>query len=194
MGTTIKAIETHYAGCRFRSRVEARWAVLFDAMFIKWEYEKEGYEFDGGIKYLPDFWLPELNMWIEVKGSQPTKEEEEKCRLLCGATKKSVALVFSEPRSEEMFGVICDHNFWGWFAISEDEHVYMREEPEYYGGSRGIEYVEEKIANGGYVSECFNGPCLPFFSYFFNAVESKNYSIQGMNAFKSARFGNGGRG
>lgn len=27
---TIRAIETRYAGCRFRSRLEARWAVFFD--------------------------------------------------------------------------------------------------------------------------------------------------------------------
>lgn len=40
----IKAIETRYKGYRFRSRHEARWAVLFDALDIKWEYELEGYE------------------------------------------------------------------------------------------------------------------------------------------------------
>lgn len=28
---TITAIETRYAGCHFRSRLEARWAVFFDA-------------------------------------------------------------------------------------------------------------------------------------------------------------------
>lgn len=32
--STIKAIETSYAGCRFRSRLEARWAVFFDTLGI----------------------------------------------------------------------------------------------------------------------------------------------------------------
>lgn len=40
----IKPIETRYAGCRFRSRLEARWAVFFDALKIEWEYEPEGVE------------------------------------------------------------------------------------------------------------------------------------------------------
>ena len=41
---TIKPIETVYKGDRFRSRLEARWAVFFDAARIKWEYEPEGYD------------------------------------------------------------------------------------------------------------------------------------------------------
>src|SRR5688500_5573504 len=39
----IKAIEASDAGCRFRSRLEARWAVIFDALGIAWEYEPQGY-------------------------------------------------------------------------------------------------------------------------------------------------------
>jgi hypothetical protein len=62
----IKAIETHYKGYRFRSRLEARWAVFLDAMHVKWYYEHEGYELSSGW-YLPDFWLPELGLHIEVK-------------------------------------------------------------------------------------------------------------------------------
>lgn len=63
----IKAIETTYAGCRFRSRLEARWAVFFDHLEIAWEYEPQGYESDAG-RYLPDFWLPDERIWVEVKG------------------------------------------------------------------------------------------------------------------------------
>jgi hypothetical protein len=33
-------------------------------------------------KYLPDFYLPELHSWIEIKGPNPTKEEIEKAFLL----------------------------------------------------------------------------------------------------------------
>lgn len=63
----IKAIETQYKGYRFRSRLEARWAVFFDALGIRWEYEKEGYDLGDAGWYLPDFWLPDYNEWIEVK-------------------------------------------------------------------------------------------------------------------------------
>ncbi len=65
---TIKAIETRYAGCRFRSRLEARWAVFFDTLGVRWEYEPEGLLFDDGTRYLPDFRLPDLRIWFEVKG------------------------------------------------------------------------------------------------------------------------------
>lgn len=62
------AIETEYAGHRFRSRLEARWAVFFDHLDIKWLYEPQGYDLRGP-QYLPDFWLPELGVWVEVKGA-----------------------------------------------------------------------------------------------------------------------------
>jgi hypothetical protein len=67
----IKAIETQYNGYHFRSRLEARWAVFFDTLGVRWEYEKEGYELETGERYLPDFWLPDERIWIEVKGDMP---------------------------------------------------------------------------------------------------------------------------
>ncbi len=62
----IKPIETIYNGYRFRSRLEARWAVFFDALGIKYEYEREGYKTPHGC-YLPDFWLPEIQTFVEIK-------------------------------------------------------------------------------------------------------------------------------
>jgi hypothetical protein len=73
---TVQAIETRYAGHRFRSRLEARWAVCFHAMRIRWEYEKEGFEFSKRA-YLPDFWLPEYRIWFEVKGDDISKEDRD---------------------------------------------------------------------------------------------------------------------
>ena len=51
----MKAIQTEYKGYLFRSRLEARWAVFFDACGVRWEYEPEGYDLGDGIYYLPDF-------------------------------------------------------------------------------------------------------------------------------------------
>jgi len=71
MAQRIRAIETRYAGHRFRSRLEARWAVFFDALGIDWEYEADGFETPAG-RYLPDFRI-ELHFpfstwtWFEVK-------------------------------------------------------------------------------------------------------------------------------
>jgi hypothetical protein len=69
----IAAIPTEYRGTLFRSRLEARWAVFFDFMGIRWAYEPQCFEKDYGnrvIRYLPDFYLPGLQCWAEVKGTQ----------------------------------------------------------------------------------------------------------------------------
>lgn len=71
MEKSIKPIETLYNGYRFRSRLEARWAVFFDVIGLKYEYEVEGYKMDGSevneIRYLPDFYIPSLDRWFEIK-------------------------------------------------------------------------------------------------------------------------------
>lgn len=91
--TEPKAIETIYNGYRFRSRIEARWAVFFDTLGVKYEYEKESYNLDG-IGYLPDFWLPGFGCWIEVKGKAPSLEEIWKAHLLAKATGAYVHIFF----------------------------------------------------------------------------------------------------
>lgn len=74
----FKPIETYYNGYRFRSRLEARWAVFFDAMGIEYDYEPEGFErlFEDGSKimYLPDFYLPTCDLFAEVKGVKGRNE------------------------------------------------------------------------------------------------------------------------
>ena len=62
----MTAIQTFYAGYRFRSRLEARWAVFLDQLRLDYTYEPEGFELPGG-RYLPDFWVPYWGAWIEVK-------------------------------------------------------------------------------------------------------------------------------
>lgn len=79
MANEIKAIPTTYKGIPFRSRLEARWAMIFDQLGIDWIYETEGYDIpvcDGvTIRYLPDFLLrggsvrcPDP-LYVEVKGN-----------------------------------------------------------------------------------------------------------------------------
>lgn len=66
----IKAIQTQYKGYKFRSRLEARWAVYLDAVNVQWEYEPEGFEFTSGRMYLPDFYLPEFYSYLEIKAKR----------------------------------------------------------------------------------------------------------------------------
>lgn len=68
MGYEIKAIETMYSGYLFRSRLEARWAAMFDLLGWQWTYEP--FDLNG---WIPDFLLSPLTsegseVLVEVKG------------------------------------------------------------------------------------------------------------------------------
>jgi hypothetical protein len=68
--TSLKPIPTPYGGVRFRSRLEARWALFFDRLHIPWEYEPQGFDIGDGDAYLPDFLLGMGRLvWAEVKPS-----------------------------------------------------------------------------------------------------------------------------
>jgi hypothetical protein len=102
--TTIKAIETKYKGYRFRSRLEARWAVFFDAMEIKWEYEKEGYDLGEVGWYLPDFWLSNYS-WAEIKPKSILQDAFwktiDQCSALAFQSNHPVALISGDPWPNE---------------------------------------------------------------------------------------------
>lgn len=93
---TAHAIETHYAGYRMRSRLEARWTVFLDAMNYEWQYEAEGFELPSG-RYLPDFWLPRVNMFAECKPTVFSDTEFHKAAELCVATGRPVLLLDGPP-------------------------------------------------------------------------------------------------
>lgn len=92
------AIETTYNGIRFRSRTEARWAVLLDALRVEWEYEKEGYHLGDAGMYLPDFWLVQQQRWLEIKGQAPNDRETTCAQALAIHTERPVAIVVGNPR------------------------------------------------------------------------------------------------
>lgn len=85
-------LPTFYKGITFRARGEARWAVFMDSIGVKWQYEVDGYQFSDGTRYLPDFWLPELNFWVEIKGAEVTEGESMKARQLCEITNARVVV------------------------------------------------------------------------------------------------------
>ena len=68
--------ETWYGGRKYRSRTEARWAVILDnAVGVEWTYEEEGFDVPGFWGYLPDFHITApLELWLEVKGDDADLE------------------------------------------------------------------------------------------------------------------------
>lgn len=98
----IKPIETVYSGYRFRSRLEARWAVFFDYAGIDYQYEPEGYVLDDGTMYLPDFYLPDFDLFVEIKPLKRNNEKErrtweDKCFRFAFNTNQSILLCYGEP-------------------------------------------------------------------------------------------------
>ena len=115
MGERIKAIETEYEGYKFRSRLEARWAVFFDACGVDWDYEPEGFDLPNGQKYLPDFLLhgaggrAPSDLYVEVKGTM-TKDDADKIMCFCSPTgglsgegiENPILIVGDIPRGENI--------------------------------------------------------------------------------------------
>ena len=105
----IKAVETIYKGYLFRSRLEARWAVFFDALGIKWEYEPEGLLLSDGTSYLPDFYLINFNCYFEVKRAGIKGTEEGK---------KAIHKISNGMDSDAWAGMIA-------FGDPVDDDVYL---------------------------------------------------------------------
>jgi hypothetical protein len=90
----IKPLETVYNGIRYRSRLEARWAIFFDSLRLQHEYEKEGFDLGDGVWYLPDFWLPQLKVWVEIKGADPDEDACDKASKLAVGSGHRVFVFF----------------------------------------------------------------------------------------------------
>jgi hypothetical protein len=119
--TELKAIETEYNGHLFRSRLEARWAMFFDEIGIVYQYELEGYELEGGGRYLPDFYLPDFKVYVEVKPNQDLPPDQvEKLVKFAADGDQPLLLIIGTPLHENMF--LLDRRClpsWGEFSGSE---------------------------------------------------------------------------
>lgn len=116
----IKPIETFYNGYRFRSRLEARWAVFFDAACLEYEYEPEGYTLANGEKYLPDFYLPKFDLFVEVKRDteQGRMEIRKKClnAFSWGGPIKQILILSDVPYGSSVDGGIWHFPILFWHA------------------------------------------------------------------------------
>lgn len=111
----MKSIETVYNGYRFRSRLEARWAVFFDSAGIQYNYEPEGFELSDGTKYLPDFYLPESDTFFEVKGIM-SDYDEHKIKMFISESEKALVIGY-----ENMEFQACDEWWGGGYTIASKE-------------------------------------------------------------------------
>lgn len=70
---------THvYKGIKFHGQWEVKFAMNLDDKKVEWRRpsEKFQYTFEGKTRnYTPDFWIPEMNAYIEIKGYTTPKDE-----------------------------------------------------------------------------------------------------------------------
>lgn len=123
---TIKAIETHYKGYRFRSRTEARWAVFFDSLGVEWEYEVEGFELPTGEWYLPDFRVSTVfgHSYMEVKAKRPSFAEFGKLAHLMSHQNRYAVFLIGTPDAANV-ETLLHADFEGEFASRDFEPVSL---------------------------------------------------------------------
>ncbi len=117
-----QAIQTVYSKHLFRSRLEARYAVFFDALGWDWQYEPEGFDLPVNGYYLPDFFItptswcywPTGSFWLEVKADarKTSRLEREKLQELC-----------------------CETQLWGFMGCHKDLKRDHRENSYFTGTS-----------------------------------------------------------
>jgi hypothetical protein len=145
MDKQLRAIPTFYRNYRFRSRLEARWGVYWDALGVEWDYEPEGYDLDG-TRYLPDFWLKSVQMWAEIKAVPFTPEEKRKCAVLARLSRHPVLMLDGLPEWREYLAFQLGHEGDELFQVGyhlSDE--YVQTEQRFFWMPSGLEEPSERV-------------------------------------------------
>ena len=95
----LKAKNTYYGEHIMRSRLEAKFAMLFDYIHLPWRYEPDVYKTSIG-SYLPDFFIRGLDCYVEIKPASPSVEELQKIIDVAHITNKTVALISDFPDND----------------------------------------------------------------------------------------------
>lgn len=89
------SIPTRYGKILLRSKLESTYAAFFDQHRIKWLYEPEGFDV-AGVRYLPDFYLPQISTVVEVKGILDGTDESKLAALASVAEGANVMVVLAQ--------------------------------------------------------------------------------------------------
>lgn len=74
-----RAIPTTYNGIQYRSRLESKFARMLDALHVRFVYEPMRVRTADRSSYTIDFFLPDQQLYVELKPKRPHVEEERKC-------------------------------------------------------------------------------------------------------------------
>lgn len=196
---SFRAITTQYKGYNFRSRLEARWAVFFDHLGIRWEYEPEGFELGNGLRYLPDFWLPDTGLWVEVKPGAPDAPTREKAWRLALNTGHPVFVSNGLPDGPGRIFLTSMSDFG---KLTEDGDIGL-EYPavvSWHLNARSIAVVDDRAETErvelGYLvcKQMFSGPKFRCFPSKTRLAPLLGTAIDALDAARGARFEFGAKG
>jgi hypothetical protein len=91
---------TRHKDLYFRSKTEALWASIFEALDAAFDYEPETFSLSDGRLYVPDFFLRDLQVWVEVKADLPTEREIFKISQLCLKTLMPCFIFAGRPKAQ----------------------------------------------------------------------------------------------
>lgn len=156
---TRKAIETRFKDFIFRSRLEAKWAAMFELM--NWEWDYEPCDFNG---WIPDFAIyGKKTVYVEVKPVIEFPKDVAKEMEMSGCNEEMLIVgqkcLLCEPRdSDGEFGWLTPaakyhDDFWWWDNATFGRWVDGK-------GKIGFCHVSEVYSDrisGGYDGGCFGG-------------------------------------
>lgn len=119
-----------HRGYTLRSYTELMWARLMDSIGLFYLYEPHLIRLQG-CSYLPDFYLPDADMYLEVKGAFATDEEKWKAEQVLEVTGRPVYILEGMPRSDRggfMNARVSFPGAHGWVEISLFELGEMYEQ------------------------------------------------------------------
>ena len=132
----LTPIETLYGGVKFRSKLEAQWAMYFDLIGAKWEYEPQPFRLSTGKVYVPDFIIRNVRLvhW---------RSEEELEKYPLRDVYVEVKPVNYDDRIQKAFQFIRDDS-------GEEETFKIHEHPLYFVGPMPVHDLEEiwEVAHG----------------------------------------------
>ena len=127
----MKPIPTIFRGITYRSRLEARWQCFFDSINLSAQYEPEGFVLESGTCYLPDFWLPQVRMFAEIKPEYLTPSEQFKCEGLTAGTHSACLFLIGAPALQAYRATTWDCGEVTTATYSLDIHMH---EKQFWGG------------------------------------------------------------
>lgn len=92
-----------YQNICFRSTWEVKYAKYLDKHQVSWQYESKTFDL-GDTTYTPDFYLPEIDKYIEIKGYWWSKQREKFEKFKNHYPKENIKILFKNEL--QVLGVI----------------------------------------------------------------------------------------